>query len=67
MKIRSFKQAIENGFIITSIYARLERNIRVTVERRFYKPDSINICMFWINRKYFISHYRHLAERFNVI
>lgn len=64
MKPRSVKQAFEQDFIVTKIYAIYEKRIRVTFKRRFHKEEQPDFCEFWIDRKYFERKYPHIYERF---
>lgn len=63
-KPRSLKNALETGFIITSIYNKGAKRIRLTLERRFLKRDSFNILNIWIDRDYFKRNYPSTYDRF---
>ena len=66
-KPRSLRSALAQGFHVVSIYDKGNKEIRVTLERIFFrKADDINSFDIWINRAYFqrnypntFFHYRH--------
>lgn len=64
MKPRNVKQAFEHDFKVKSIYEKGSKQIRVSFERRFTKPDKCNFVEFWIDGEYFKRNYPETYEIF---
>ena len=58
---RNLKQAFEQDYICTKIYAKGSKRIRVTVRPRFFNQGS-KILEFWIDRDYFRRNYPNIYE-----
>ena len=64
MKPRNLKNALENGYIIKSIYGKYNKQIRVDLVERFHKANRKPFLSFWIDRDYFKRTYPDSYERF---
>lgn len=64
-KPRSLTQALSQGFVIKNIYGKGNKQIRLDMERRFYKPDSLNSFSLWIDRDYFKRNYPNTYDKFS--
>ena len=60
---RTLKQALEEGYVISALYAKCDKVIRVTVTERFHQADRKMFLDFWINREYFMRKYPNAYER----
>ena len=61
---RTIKAAFDQDFVVTKIAFKDSSRIRVSMKRRFPKPDSKNFVDFWIDRKYFERTYPKTYNRF---
>ena len=60
---RNLKQALENGYIIKSLYAKESKRIRVDMKERYHIADREMFLQFWIDRDYFKRNYPNIYER----
>lgn len=50
--MKTLKQALENGYMLSNIYAKGSSKIRVDVKPRFYKNGMKAILSFWLTDKH---------------
>lgn len=60
---RTLKSAIENGYVISKLYAKYSKKLRVTVRERYHVPDRKMFLSFWIDREYFKRNYPNEYEK----
>lgn len=65
--MRTLKQALNCGYLISDIRYPHENRILVICKRRFPTSGNKNIVSFWIDRKYFSRNYPATSERFSVL
>lgn len=63
-KPKNIKQALESNYIVTSIYNKGAKRIRVTLEKRFNTPIT-SLLIFWIDRDYFKRTYPNIYDKFS--
>jgi hypothetical protein len=51
-KPKTLKEALENGYVIKSIYARGSKKCRVDVKPRFYKSGMKAVISYWLTSDY---------------
>lgn len=63
-KPRTVKEALNKDFIVTKIYSKGSKKIRVTLKPRFYNNESISFIDFWIDRDFFKRTYSRIYDSF---
>lgn len=63
MTPRTLKSALEQGYVISKLYAKYDKKIRVTVTERYHKADRKMFIDFWIDREYFKRNYPNTYDR----
>lgn len=63
-KPRTVGEAIKRDFIVTKIYSKGSKKIRVTLKPRFFNNESISFIDFWIDRDYFQRTYARIYDSF---
>lgn len=63
-KPRNVKQAIENNYIVISIYNKGAKRIRLTLEKKI-NNNNFSVLIFWINRDYFKRTYSKIYDKFS--
>ena len=64
MKPRNLKQALENGYIISNIYAKGSKTCRVDVKPRFFNAGMEPLLSYWISSNYVKRVYPNAYDRF---
>lgn len=59
---RTLKSALEQGYVISKLYAKYDKKIRVTVQDRYHEADRKIFLDFWIDREYFKRSYPYTYE-----
>lgn len=59
---KTLKSALEQGSVISKLYAKYDKKIRVTVQERYHEADRKMFLDFWIDREYFKRNYPYTYE-----
>ena len=52
-KPRTLKSALEQGYIISKVCFKYDKDLRVDLKERYHKENRVTHLSFWMDRDYF--------------